>query len=57
VAALDPPDPDGQLRLLCQALNEVGVAYVVFGSQAATVANAYAKSYIGFRRTKWTTCW
>lgn len=40
MAAVGPPDPDGQLRLLCQALNEAGVAYVVFGSHAARLHGA-----------------
>jgi len=35
-----PPDPDDQLRLLCQALNEAGVAYLVFGSHAARLHGA-----------------
>lgn len=44
MAAVDPPDPDGQLRLLCQALNEAGVAYVVFGSHAARLHGAPLES-------------
>ena len=44
MAAPGPPDPDGQLRLLCQALNEAGVAYVVFGSHAARLHGAALES-------------
>lgn len=44
MAAPDPPDPDGLLRLLCQALNEAGVAYVVFGSHAARLQGAALES-------------
>lgn len=34
------PDPDDQLRLLCRALNEAGVAYLLFGSHAARLHGA-----------------
>ena len=44
MAAPDPPDPDRQLRLLCQALNEAGVAYVVIGSHAARLYGAPLES-------------
>lgn len=44
MAAVDPPDPDGQLRLLCQALNQAGVAYFVFGSHAARLHGAALES-------------
>ena len=40
MAVPDPPDPDGQLRLQCQALNEARVAYVVFGSHATRLHGA-----------------
>lgn len=44
MAAPDSPDPDDQLRLLCQTLNEAGVAYVVFGSHAARLHGAPLES-------------
>lgn len=44
MAAPEPPDPDRQLRLLGRALNEAGVAYVVFGSHAARLHGAALES-------------
>lgn len=38
------PEPDDQLRLLCLALNEARVAYVVFGSHAGRLHGAPLES-------------